>query len=112
MVLLKNHCSSGESFIASTLILVFMLFLYHIYTFCARLQGNLNIEIPGINVIGQTDVTGAGDMFSASFISAFAGGATLEQAGEIGNIAASICVRQIGTSGHITTKDIMRHART
>ena len=66
------------------------------------------IEIPATPVTGQTDVCGAGDMFTASFISAYAAGADMAQAGKIGNIAASICVTQLGTSGYVTPEDIIK----
>jgi len=71
-------------------------------------QGGPAIEIPGICVTGQTDVCGAGDMFTASFVSALAAGADMTQAGIIGNKAAAICVTQLGTSGHVTQADILR----
>ncbi|MCL2286051.1 MAG: PfkB family carbohydrate kinase [Firmicutes bacterium] len=65
------------------------------------------INIPGIPVQGQTDVCGAGDMFTSAFISAVAAGADIEYAAKIGNIAAAICVTQLGTSGHVTQSDIL-----
>ena len=65
-----------------------------------------SIEIPGIKVSGQTDVCGAGDMFTASFIAALSAGASLKEAAKLGNTAAAICVTQLGTSGHVTMADI------
>ena len=72
----------------------------HIY------QDGPKLEIPATPVSGQTDVCGAGDMFTAAFISTLAAGASPDEAGKIGNMAASICVTQLGTSGHVTTKDL------
>jgi len=69
------------------------------------------VKVPGIQVSGQTDVCGAGDMFTASFVAALSSGASLEDAGKIGNIAASICVTQLGTSGCVTVEDIEAHIR-
>ena len=66
------------------------------------------IKVPVLPAPGNTDVAGAGDMFSANFISALAAGADLESAGKIGNTAASLCVQQLGTSGYITTDDIIK----
>lgn len=66
------------------------------------------IKVPAIPVSGQTDVCGAGDMFTASFVSALSAGVSLEEAGRLGNIAASICVTQLGTSGYVTVDDLMK----
>ena len=60
------------------------------------------IDVPARPVTGQTDVCGAGDMFTANFVTALAAGADMKTAAEIGNTAAAICVSQIGTSGHVT----------
>jgi len=65
------------------------------------------IEIPGIPLDCQLDVTGAGDMFSANFVAALSAGAELEEAARVGNIAASLCVQQLGTSGRVTRDDII-----
>jgi len=64
-------------------------------------------HVPGIPVQGQTDVCGAGDMFTSAFISAIAAGADMATAAKTGNIAAAICVTQLGTSGHVTQDDIL-----
>jgi len=66
------------------------------------------IKVPGVPVSGQTDVCGAGDMFTASFIAALSSGESLEAAGRLGNIAASICVKQLGTSGYVTVGDLVK----
>jgi bifunctional ADP-heptose synthase (sugar kinase/adenylyltransferase) len=68
--------------------------------------GEEKINIEGIPAEGQTDVCGAGDMFTAAFVSALCAGASLEDAGKLGNKAASICVAQLGTSGHVTRGDL------
>lgn len=64
------------------------------------------IEIPGVPISGQIDVTGAGDMFTAGFVSALAAGEEIKMAGRIGNIGAALCVQQLGTTGHVTEEDI------
>ena len=66
------------------------------------------IDIPAVEVKGQTDVTGGGDMFTAAFMSALAGGADKAVAGRAGNIAAAICVQQLGSSGYVTAEDILK----
>ena len=66
------------------------------------------ITIPAIPISGQTDVTGAGDMFTAWFVSSLAAGADLVEASKIGNAAAAICVSQIGSSGYVTCDDVLK----
>ena len=63
---------------------------------------NGTIDVPGKPVTGETDVCGAGDMFTANFVTALAAGADMKTAAEAGNTAAAICVGQVGTSGHVT----------
>jgi len=70
-------------------------------------SGDEKISIPGIQVSGQIDVCGAGDMFTAAFVSALCAGASLEESGKLGNKAAAICVTQLGTSGYVTAEDII-----
>jgi len=73
-----------------------------------RIYNNGEItEVPGIAVTGQVDVTGAGDSVTAGLVSALAAGATMEQAAQIGNAAAAVCVKQVGSSGKVTTDDIL-----
>ena len=60
------------------------------------------VDVPSNPVTGQTDVCGAGDMFTANFVTALAAGADIKTAAKLGNAAAAICVGQIGTSGHVT----------
>jgi len=68
-----------------------------------RIYGeNGTVDVPGKPVTGQTDVCGAGDMFTANFVTALAAGADIETAAGLGNAAAAICVGQIGTSGCVT----------
>jgi rfaE bifunctional protein kinase chain/domain len=54
------------------------------------------------------DVTGAGDTVIASFVSAVAAGATLEEATIIANQAAGVVVGEIGTA--VITKDALKEA--
>jgi len=64
-------------------------------------------SIPTIPVTGELDVCGAGDMFSSAFVSALCAGADMHTAGKQGNVAAAICVQQLGTTGNVTQADIM-----
>jgi len=74
-------------------------------------QEGESIAVPAIPVSGQTDVCGAGDMFTSAFVSTLTAGAGMAYACEIGNTAASICVRQLGTSGHVTVADILKEKK-
>jgi rfaE bifunctional protein kinase chain/domain len=54
--------------------------------------------IPAFNHTDVFDVTGAGDTVVAALTLALIGGATCEEAAILGNLAASIVIRQFGTS--------------
>lgn len=56
-------------------------------------------EIPAVPVEGEIDIVGAGDSTTAGIVCALCAGATLQEAGLLGNIVASITIQQIGTTG-------------
>lgn len=56
-------------------------------------------HVPCVPVRGEIDIVGAGDSVSANLITALAAGATLREAMELANAAASIVVHQLGTTG-------------
>lgn len=55
--------------------------------------------VPGVPVTGEIDPTGAGDSATAGAVLALCAGATLPEAALVGNLVASITIRQIGTTG-------------
>ena len=55
--------------------------------------------VPGVQVNGPIDPTGAGDSATAATVLALSAGAELDQAALVGNLVASITVQQIGTTG-------------
>ncbi|GAB4133215.1 MAG: D-glycero-beta-D-manno-heptose-7-phosphate kinase [Thermogutta sp.] len=57
------------------------------------------IWVPGVPVTGPVDPTGAGDSASAAAVAALACGASLPEAALLGNLAASITVQQLATTG-------------
>jgi rfaE bifunctional protein kinase chain/domain len=57
------------------------------------------VAVPGYPVRGPIDIVGAGDSTSAAIACALAAGASLEDAAAFGNLAASITIQQIGTTG-------------
>ena len=55
--------------------------------------------VPSVRVDGPTDPTGAGDSFTAGSVLALAAGATRPEAALVGNLVASVTVRQLATTG-------------
>ena len=68
----------------------------------------IETHIPAFNKTEVFDVTGAGDTVVAALTLGLAAGASLWEAAVLGNLAASLVVRQFGTS--TTTTDAMREA--
>lgn len=56
-------------------------------------------HVPALPVRGPIDIVGAGDSVTANLTMALAAGATLREALELANAAASIVVHQLGTTG-------------
>jgi rfaE bifunctional protein kinase chain/domain len=56
-------------------------------------------HVPALALRGEIDVVGAGDAVLANLTAALAVGATLREALELANAAASIVVHQLGTTG-------------
>ncbi|MBM4077525.1 MAG: carbohydrate kinase family protein, partial [Planctomycetes bacterium] len=55
--------------------------------------------VPSVRVSGPIDTTGAGDSASAGTVLALASGATPSESALVGNLVASITIRQLGTTG-------------
>jgi len=55
--------------------------------------------VPGIPVAGPIDVVGAGDSVMAALVAGLCAGASLAEAARLGNLAASITIQQLGTTG-------------
>jgi len=56
-------------------------------------------HVPALPVRGEIDIVGAGDAVTANLTAALAAGATLREALELANAAASIVIHQLGTTG-------------
>lgn len=56
-------------------------------------------HVPGIRVPGPVDTVGAGDSVTAGIVASLAAGSTPMEAGQAGNLAASVTVRQLGVTG-------------
>ena len=59
-----------------------------------------------LRVDGQTDPTGAGDSFSAAAVLALISGATCPEAALVGNLAASITIKKLATTGTSTPAEL------
>jgi len=62
--------------------------------------------VPGVRVEGPIDPTGAGDSATAGTVLALAAGASLPEAGLIGNLVASITIQQLATTGTARPEDL------
>jgi len=56
-------------------------------------------HVPGIRVPPPIDVVGAGDSVMAGLVAGLCAGASLAEAARLGNLAASITIQQLGTTG-------------
>lgn len=65
-------------------------------------------HVPCLPLRGPIDIVGAGDSVTANLTAALAAGATLREAIEIANAAASIVVHQLGTTGTARAEEIGR----
>ncbi len=64
-------------------------------------------EIPTIRVDGAIDIVGAGDSALAGIAAALCGGATNGEAALVGNLAASVTIRQTGTTGTASPQQLL-----
>jgi rfaE bifunctional protein kinase chain/domain len=62
--------------------------------------------IPTAKLTGELDIVGAGDSATAGIVSALCAGASLEEAGIVGNIVASVTVQQLGTTGTASQQQV------
>lgn len=65
-------------------------------------------HISGITVDGEIDIVGAGDSVMAGLAAGLAAGGTEKEAAFLGNLAASITVQQLGTTG-TASRPQLRH---
>ncbi len=63
-------------------------------------------HVPALPVRGPIDIVGAGDAVTANLAGALAAGATMPEALEIANAAASIIIHQLGTTGTASVDQI------
>lgn len=63
-------------------------------------------HVPAWPLRGEIDVVGAGDSVSANFAAALAAGASMREALELANAAASIVVHKLGTTGTASIEEL------
>ncbi len=69
------------------------------------------VTVPGIPVDGPLDIVGAGDSATSGIVTALLGGASEQEAAAVGNLAASITVQQLGTTGTATPQQLLARCR-
>jgi len=63
--------------------------------------------VPAIPVTGPIDIVGCGDACSAGLVSAWAAGASMTEAAEMGNLTASVTIKKIGTTGTASPEEVL-----
>jgi len=74
-------------------------------------SGGRAAHVPGIPVEPPIDVVGAGDSVLASIAMALAAGATAEEAAALGNLAGSVVVKKLGTTGTASVEELEKAMR-
>jgi rfaE bifunctional protein kinase chain/domain len=69
-------------------------------------------SIPAPRVQGMIDTTGAGDTVTAGVVAALCADADVCEASAVGNLAASITIRQLGTTGTATPQQMLQALET
>jgi len=63
-------------------------------------------HVPALPLRGEIDIVGAGDSVTANLTAALAARATVREAVEIANVAASVVIHQLGTTGTASVPQI------
>lgn len=63
--------------------------------------------VPGVQVTGDIDTTGAGDSATAGCVLALCAGASFVEAAVIGNLVASITIQQLSTTGTASPDELL-----
>lgn len=65
-------------------------------------------HVPGLPVAGEIDIVGAGDSVMAAVVAGLCAGGTPKEAAMLGNMAASITIQQLGTTGTASREQLYR----
>ena len=74
-------------------------------------DGNGFTDIPAIPLSGPIDPVGAGDATVSAIAATLASGGTLEEAGEMGNLAGAVTVKKVRETGTATPGELLAVAR-
>ena len=74
---------------------------------CLWVAGDSATCVPAVPAPPPVDTVGAGDCFAAAFATALAAGADGVEAAALANLAASVVVRKLGTTGTATPEEIL-----
>ena len=74
---------------------------------CLILRGEHRTRVESVRVSPPIDIVGAGDCFLSAFSLALAAGASDAEAGSIGALASSVCVKKINTTGSACCEEIL-----
>jgi rfaE bifunctional protein kinase chain/domain len=74
------------------------------------MDGNGPTLVSAIPVTGPIDIVGAGDSALAGIAAALCAGADTQEAAWVGNLAASITIQQLGTTGTASVEQLLRAA--
>jgi len=66
------------------------------------------VHVPAVPVRGAIDIVGAGDAVTANLAAALAAGASLREALELANAAASVVIHQLGTTGTASIRQLQQ----
>jgi rfaE bifunctional protein kinase chain/domain len=70
-------------------------------------DGSKDIDIPAVPLKGPIDPVGAGDATVSAIAVSLAAGGTLEEAGQMGNLAAAVTVQKMKETGTATGEEIV-----
>jgi rfaE bifunctional protein kinase chain/domain len=65
----------------------------------------------GIRITGPIDIVGAGDSATAAIVASLLAGASRYEAAQVGNLAASITIQQLGTTGTASPTQLLDRCR-
>lgn len=70
-------------------------------------EGERVTHIPAVPVSGEIDIVGAGDSVTAGIVPSLCAGASCVEAAFVGNLVASVTIKQIGTTGTATREQVL-----
>jgi rfaE bifunctional protein kinase chain/domain len=78
---------------------------------CFAADRTATFHVPAVSVPPPLEIVGAGDTFHAAIAAFLAAGATTQEAAYMGNLAASVTVAKIGSTGTASPQEILSRYR-